>query len=86
MQEPIQNDKGLNKHNQKKGGKQNDQPMAFTRTRRLRNWATENINNYVDTAADEGVIYTTHTGQADSNERTGQTPVHECVDITDIQA
>ena len=46
----------------------------------------KNINNYVDTAADEGVIYTTHTGQVDSNERTGQTPVHECVDITDIQA
>ena len=66
MQEPIQNDKGLNKHNQKRG-KQNDQPMAFTRTRRLRNWATENINNYVDTAADEEVIYTTHMGQVDSN-------------------
>ena len=32
------------------------------------------------------IIYTTHTGQVDSNERTGQTPVHECVDITDIQA
>ena len=59
--------------------------MAFTRTRRLRNWATENINNYVDTAADEGVIYTTHTGQADSNERTGQTPVHEYIDIIATQ-
>ena len=46
----------------------------------------KNINNYVDTAADEGVIYTTHTGQADSNERTGQTPVHEYIDITDTQA
>ena len=45
----------------------------------------KNINNYVDTAADEGVIYTTHTGQVDSNERTGQAPVHEYIGITVTQ-
>ena len=31
----------------------------------------------------ELIIYTTHTGQVDSNERTGQTPVHAYIDITD---